>query len=86
MRVITPQGFWSAVGAFLSKDRPLEVTPCGSTVSCVATRRAWLSQPTRVEDAPPHQRLGPAFSSKDYLVLEVLPKLVFRWTPEGYLS
>lgn len=28
----------------------------------------------------------PAFSSKDYLALEVPPKLVFRWTPEGELS
>lgn len=65
------------------------MTPRGSIASCwagVATRRAWLPQPTRVEDAPPHQRLGSAFSSKDYLALEVLPKLVFRWTPEGSLS
>lgn len=37
-------------------------------------------------ERPAPSAAGPAFSSKDYLALEVPPKLVFRWTPEGELT
>lgn len=37
-------------------------------------------------ERPAPSAAGPAFSSKDYLALEVPPKLIFRWTPEGELT